>query len=403
MPEKKRLTDAVVKAATLPPGKAEAVLWDSEVVGFGLRLRPQSKSFILAYRPAGAGRSSNTKRLKLGTPATIASASEARKLALTALGRVHAGADPAAERAEQKRRLKSRVSDLLERYEAELERRGYVNRKTVISGLRARLAPHRNRDIREVTGADLAAIIEALEKAGKSGAAEDFRSRCRAFLTWCVTKAKVIEASPLAGFRRERATRAHRVAKAQHGRALSDGELKKVWRAASPATTFGRLVRFLILTGCRRGEAAGLVWPMVDREARLIRLPAAFVKQGRGHLVPIAPALADVFDGCPLDARSDLVFPSPKTGAEISGWSKLLPRLTAAAKVEFSLHDLRRTFRTGLSRLGVDDDTAEIALGHARTSLEATYNRDDALEALREAFDLWAAHVASVTGAAKDE
>jgi integrase len=393
MSEKKRLTDAIVKAAELPPGKAEAVIWDSEVTGFGLRIRPQSKSFILAYRPAGAGRSANMKRLKLGTPATIASAPEARKLALIALGRIHAGADPNAERAEQKRRAKSRVSDLLERYDGELERRGYVNRKTVISGLRGRLSAHLNRDIAHVTGADLAAIIEALEKAGKTGAADDFRSRCRAFLSWCVAKAKVIEASPLAGFRRERATRAHRVAKAQHGRALSDGELWSVWRAADPGTTFGRLVRFLILTGCRRGEAAGLTWAMVDREAGLIRLPAAFVKQGRGHLVPIAPALAAVFDACAIDARSDLVFASPKTGGQISGWSKFLQKTTAAAAVEFSLHDLRRTFRTGLSRLGVDDDVAEIALGHARTNLEAIYNRDDALAALREAFELWATHV----------
>ncbi len=139
MAEKKRLTDAVVKAAELPPGKSEAVLWDSEVTGFGVRLRPQGKSYILSYRPVGAGRSSNMKRLKLGTPTTIASASEARKLALVALGRILSGADPAAERAEQKRRLKSRVADLLDRYDGELERRGYVNRKTVISGLRARL------------------------------------------------------------------------------------------------------------------------------------------------------------------------------------------------------------------------------------------------------------------------
>lgn len=392
MTRKHRLTDALVKSAALPAGKAEAIIWDADVTGFGLRLRPKSKSFVLAYRPAGAGRTSNMKRLKLGTPATIDPA-EARKLARVALGRILAGADPAGERAEQKRRMKARVSDLLTRYDAELERREYVNRATVISGLRSRLAPHANRDIREVTGADLAAIIEGLERAGKAGAAEDFRSRCRAFLGWCVSKAKIIETSPLAGFRKERATRADRVAKAQHGRSLSDAELQKVWAAASPTTTFGRLVRFLILTGCRRGEAAGLTWPMVDRKGELVRFPASFMKQGRGHLIPIAPALLKLFDGCPVDSRSDLVFASPKTGGEISGWSKYLQGVTKASGVDFTLHDLRRTFRTGLSRLGVDDDTAELALGHARSSLEQIYNRDEAVKALRAAFELWANHV----------
>ena len=163
MPEKKRLTDAIVKTATLPPGKAEAVL-----VGFrshGLRLAP----------------SATKQELYLGLPARrrrpivqyeAVEARDARhdcerlrgpQARACRFGSHSCRADPAAERAEQKRRLKSRVLDLVERYDAELERRGYVNRKTVMSGLRARLAPHLNRELGEVTGADLAAIIEALE------------------------------------------------------------------------------------------------------------------------------------------------------------------------------------------------------------------------------------------------
>ncbi len=69
------------------------------------------------------------------------------------------------------------------------------------------------------------------------------------------------------------------------------------------------------------------------------------------------------------------------------------PGLVKASGVIFTLHDLHRTFRTGLSRLGVDRDIAELALGHARVDLEARYNRDDCEAALREAFGAWAAHV----------
>ena len=64
--------------------------------------------------------------------------------------------------------------------------------------------------------------------------------------------------------------------------------------------------------------------------------------------------------------------------------------------MNFTLHDLRRTFRTGLSRLGVDREIAELALGHAREDLEARYNRDDCEAALRRAFDAWGAHVQKV-------
>ncbi len=134
-----KLTDAAVAAAVLPPGKAEVVLWDSEVTGFGLRIRPGGRTWIVAYRPAGSGRSANTRRLKLGTPETVATAAAARKLARIALGKIAAGGDPLAESRELRRRKQSHVTELLDRYDEDLQRRGYVNRTVVISGLRKRL------------------------------------------------------------------------------------------------------------------------------------------------------------------------------------------------------------------------------------------------------------------------
>ena len=94
----------------------------------------------------------------------------------------------------------------------------------------------------------------------------------------------------------------------------------------------------------------------------------------------------------------------------MSGWSKIMdpndqrteggastrtPGFVKASGVHFTLHDLRRTFRTGLSRLGVDREIAELALGHAREDLEARYNRDGCEDALRLAFCRWSEHVES--------
>jgi integrase len=389
---KQKLTDAAVQRAALPAGQSDLVIWDTEVTGFGLRVRASSKSFILAYRPRGAGRAGNTKRLKLGSPETVKVA-EARSLARVELGKVASGVDPQQERAKGKERQTFVLSALLDRYEADLERRGYVNRKVVMSGLRAKMKSLLPRDVREITSVELAAIVERLEKAEQSGAAQDFRSRSRAFFTWCMTKPRVLTSNPFLGIRKERSTRADRLAKADRGRALSDQELAAVWRAAPLDRSFGRLIRFFILTGCRRGEGAGLTWQMVDREKEVINLPAQFVKQGRGHVVPITDELAEILDACPTLAGSDFVFASAKTGGKVSGWTKLVAAIEKTAKVDFSLHDLRRTFRTGLSRLGVDVETAELALGHARTNLEAIYNRDTAEATLRDAFERWSAHV----------
>jgi integrase len=206
----------------------------------------------------------------------------------------------------------------------------------------------------------------------------------------------VLTVNPLAGHRKERSTRADRVLKSEHGRALTDAELARVWLAADPSTVNGRLLRFWILTGCRRGEGAGLTWKMCNLEDKVLELPAVFVKQGRGHKVPVASALASILAANPVDARSDLVFASPRTGGLISGWTQITDRINKAADVNFHIHDLRRTFRTGLSRLGIDTETAELALGHARTDLVQIYNRDDGATVIRKAFEAWASHVEKI-------
>ncbi len=387
-----RLTDALAAKAVVPPGKAEFVLSDTDVVGFELRVRGDAKSWILRYRPLGGGRAAPPKPLRLGAHPSM-KAAEARTQARTALGRVAAGGDPSADRQAAKKRSQSKLAVLLDRYDADLERRGYVNRKVVVAGLRSRMKALLDTDIRDVTGEDVANIMDAARRAGMVGAAEDFRSRAGAFFAWCIAEAKVLATNPLAGQRKQRATRLDRVGQQQHGRALNDEEVAQVWEAAQPSTVFHRYIRFLLLTGCRRGEGAGLTWAMVDRTAALINLPAAFVKQGRGHTVPITPDLAAIFDACPRDARSDLVFASAKTGGCMSGWTPQMKKFARLSKVDFQLHDLRRSVRTGLSRLGVSSETAELALGHARSNLEARYNRDEATTALRDAFERWASHV----------
>ena len=392
---KMKLTDAAVSRLALAPGQVDITVWDAELPGFGIRLRPAGRAWTIGYRPVGTGRAGTFKRLKIGTP-DVLKAAEARAYARTVLAQIALGADPLAERAKAKVGKSNTLAEILDRYDANLERRRYVNRKTTMSTLRKRMASLLKRDIAAVMGAELAEIIAGIEAAGKLGAAKDFRTVARAFFGWAMSDARVLATNPLAGYRKQRATRADKVAQDEHGRALSDAELAKVWHAADPATAVGRLARFFILSGCRRGEGAGLTRAMVDRKAGVIRLPAAFVKQGRGHLVPVVPALAELLDACTIDSRSGLLFPSSRTGGPMSGWTKFVDKLQRDSAVEFTLHDLRRTLRTGMSRLGVDVDTAELAIGHAREDLEKIYNRDEAVEALRAAFTRWAEHVARV-------
>src|SRR5262245_22825310 len=86
-----------VSALTVPDGKSTAFFWDSQLKGFGLKVRCEAdgairKSFVVQYRANGGQR-----RRKLGDAAKLGAAA-ARKKALAMLGKVAEGVDPAGER-----------------------------------------------------------------------------------------------------------------------------------------------------------------------------------------------------------------------------------------------------------------------------------------------------------------
>jgi hypothetical protein len=100
---------------------------------------------------------------------------------------------------------------------------------------------------------------------------------------------------------------------------------------------------------------------------------------------------------------SPLLFPSRITGGRLKGWSKLVPALQRDSGVDFELHDLRRTVRTMMSRLGVSEDIAELAIGHQRADLVGRYNKDQAWPDRVAAFEKVSAHISALLAKVADE
>jgi integrase len=65
-------------------------------------------------------------------------------------------------------------------------------------------------------------------------------------------------------------------------------------------------------------------------------------------------------------------------------------RIQLADCETFQIHDLRRTVRTGLSRLNVDEATAELVLGHVPQGIKRVYDRHNRLDERRKALQRWA-------------
>ena len=156
-------------------------------------------------------------------------------------------------------------------------------------------------------------------------------------------------------------------------------------------------IRFVVLTACRSGEARGATWDEIDLQAREWRIPAARMKTGVEHRVPLSdPALATLGRVLPLRRRSDMVFPSPlRPGRSLSDMTltKILRDTGLADRA--TVHGFRTSFRTWASeRTNVPHAVCEMALAHqVGSSVERSYARSDLFEKRRGLMDQWAAFV----------
>jgi len=168
-------------------------------------------------------------------------------------------------------------------------------------------------------------------------------------------------------------------------RKLADAELAEVWNAGDA------LIRLLILTGCRREEVGGIKWSEISGDTwtlppERIKVPER-TKEGVAlpRLIPLSPAAKAILLRVPQVDGRDCVF-GPRA------WSRIKAQLPALS-TPWTLHDLRRTMRSGLSQLGVSDEIGEECIGHKRELLIRTYSPAERLVQQAKAFDLWAAHV----------
>jgi integrase len=427
MPSKRiLLTKSKIEKAQCPPSKKEHRLHDSLVPNLIVRIFPSGyRTFDYRYRPHGGGRRVNPRMLKIGAYPSIG-LDDARRAALVFAGAVARGEDPAQQRAEERRKSRATLNKLLAvdgPYERHLKERGLVNVKPALSALRRGLKEHMATDVAVLSRANIVSAIDALSRIGKRGAADDLRKFANGLFDWTTAKG-LTPHNPLAGLRMPGRTRQQRLRDEQKGKALSDAEIFALWRAAQALAdragageavsgTFGGLVQLALLTGMRRGELLQLERDRhiltgeravtargIDGER--IHLPKTITKTAADHDIPLTAMMRAVIAAQPK-TTSLLLFPSRKTGGRMRGSAHLVTALQREAGVDFLLHDLRRTTRTLMSRLGVSEDVSEMAIGHQRESLILKYNKDPMWAQRVAAFEKVSAHIASLLADTGDD
>ncbi|WFU57651.1 integrase arm-type DNA-binding domain-containing protein [Bradyrhizobium pachyrhizi] len=399
------LTDAVIRSATMPPGKAQHYLHDDKLPGLALRMRATGgRTWVYLFTKPGVR---GTQRKTLG-PWPKYNEKLARKAATIAVGEVVKGMDPNDAKREARRqqaaeKQRTTLADLIVEdgpYQASLTGRQVVNWRPAMSALRRGLKESAESGVADLTRRQIMAAVDKVAKTGKRGAAKDLRKHTHTFLEWCVGEG-YIEHNVLAGYREPKETRAQRVGRRTKGRALTDDEIVKVWHASGKLGTFGLLTRVCLLGGPRRSEPTLIEWQKHIMDDR-ITFDAAWTKMGLHHDVPRTHLVDEVLAGARhfQRATSDYVFPSPKTGGQMSGFTKMVNRLVKDAGVaKFTMHDLRRSLRTIMSRCGYDNEIQRLCVGQKPSGIDQVYNHDEQWIIRKMAFEAAHDYIAELVGA----
>jgi integrase len=330
-----RLTDISVRNLT-PPENGQADYRDDSLRGFMCRVsQGGTKTFVLVH-------GKDRRRTSLGRYPLI-SLADARGEAKRILAEHTLGKHQA-----PRQTFKGALDAFLANHEAN-------NRPGTTSEVRRILTKqfaslHRHQ-LAEVRTHDLTRITDRMMESGHPSAANHAHMAVRSFLHWCVRR-RLLQHSPLEGLERP-ATIASRE------RILTDDELVTVWGAADAiGGHFSAIVKLLILTGQRRSEIGSLRDTYITDHS--VCLPKEITKNGRSHTFPIGTLSAAILPSN-IGAGTTSIFPARgKPDQSFNGWSKAKLLLDQKTKIApWTLHDLRRTFATGLQRLGVRIEVIE--------------------------------------------
>jgi integrase len=375
-------------------GKSERFVFDTDpaLTGFGIRLRNDrngrlTKTWFVQYRTE-----EHQRRRKIGRFPTL-NADAARKLAASWLSKLSEGRDPADDRDQRREAAKMKFIKAVDDY--------LLAKKDKVrdSSLRLTRLYLRNEryfgklhgmPVSRITKSHVTEALDAIDAQSGTVTAGRCRAHLSAFCSWLIEGGHV-EVNPCIGSRKfEQGDGRERV--------LEDHELAAVWNNVDMDTDFGRIIRLLALTGARRQEIGNLRWSEVDLEAGTISLPKERTKNGKAFKLPLVDEAVQILRDAPRKVGREFVFGD--RGEGFSSWTRSKRMLDRAIKIEhFTVHDLRRTLRSGLGKLGVPPHIAERALNHVQGGVDAkVYDRCKYEAEIANAFGRWADHVQSITG-----
>jgi integrase len=321
-------------------GKQQLIYWDSELKGFGLRVTPTRKTYVAQSRVDG-----KTVRITLGLHGPL-TPEQARIEAKKRLGEMAVGIN--INKVERDARLKGIT--LLDAYNEYIKSRTLTENtlKDYAKAMRLGFPDWHHKTIQNINRDLIENRFNSLSKKSLAQANQIFRF-LRALLNFAKEKYTSEDGEPLIPSnpcdRLTALKKWHRINR--RTRYLESQQLQAWFSALDEySLTHGDTIKdyciFILLTGCREQEAARLTWQNVDLSNSTVTFSQT--KNHRIHILPCGQWLTKILTKRKEGSKGEYVFPAQNKYGHLKYHRKNIEALNSLSGIEFTLHDLRRTF-----------------------------------------------------------
>jgi integrase len=386
------LTDKKLQNLKLPPDRQQESYFDdpahSGVRGLFLHVsHGGTKTWRVMYYEAGG----KSKTFMLGRYPVLSLAA-ARQGALAFLGDPKAAIE--AKKPSKRADSFAQVSEdyLTEHIDAEKKRTAKIIRQQINKHL---LPEFKNFKFADVRRAELAPLLARIQKKHGPSMADTILSLFRSIANWYRDNRDEYYSSPY--------TKALKKIKRKRirDRVLTDDEIKVFWSVTANMGTFGSLLRVLLLTGQRRSKAVTLKW--TDIRDGVWHIHTEEGEKPNPGKIKLPAMVLDIIKAQPRLDKNPFVFAATRGRGPFNAFSQFVQTLEQEMLKSLpdmrphTVHDLRRTMRTRLSKIGIPLHIAERCIGHSvGNEREKEYDHHDFEPEMTKAFDAFARHIQEI-------
>src|SRR5262249_22831530 len=308
-------------------------------------------------------------------------AATARTKAGAWLNKVHDGTDPAGVHEAEKRadalKFHIAVAQYLAKQRDEVRESTFINIEGYLTKAKY-FGPLHRKPLAKVAQSDVEQCLDAIPT---KPSRQQAQKTLNALYMWAIRKGHAA-ANPVA--------LTEPIKLKSRDRVLSVDEIRTVWTALKD-DDLGRVIKLLLLTGCRADEIGQLRWSEIDVDNAVLTLPPERTKNGRTHTLPLSPLALQIIKQVEKRDGRDFLF--GKLACGYTHWGAQKKTLTDKIGVaHWTMHDLRRTAATHMCELGIEPHVVEAILNHIsghKGGIAGIYNRARYFERMKVALAAW--------------